>query len=113
LEAVFSMQSILRLNNEDKWETVLARASSIYKRQTHPLVREGAPQKQDRNCQTAINIWSWAPDGDRHQDLVTDWVSVAMWLWLWLHCKTRSHQTIVKPITDWDLACAMYVCMYV
>jgi hypothetical protein len=29
----------------------LARASSIYKRQTRPLVRESAPQKQDRNCQ--------------------------------------------------------------
>jgi hypothetical protein len=28
----------------------LARASSIYKRQTRPLVREDAPQKQDRNC---------------------------------------------------------------
>jgi hypothetical protein len=26
----------------------LARASNIYKRQTRPLVREGAPQKQDR-----------------------------------------------------------------
>jgi hypothetical protein len=24
--------------------------------QTRPLVREGAPQKQDRNCQTLINI---------------------------------------------------------
>jgi hypothetical protein len=32
--------------------------SSIYKRQTRPLVREGAPQKQDRNCQRIINIWS-------------------------------------------------------
>jgi hypothetical protein len=32
-------------------------ASSIYKRQTHPLVREGAPQKQDRNCQPVINIY--------------------------------------------------------
>jgi hypothetical protein len=28
------------------------------KRETRPLVREGAPQKQDRNCQTIINIWS-------------------------------------------------------
>jgi hypothetical protein len=36
--------------------TWLARASSIYKRQTRPLVREGAPQKQDPNCQTVINI---------------------------------------------------------
>jgi hypothetical protein len=42
------------------------------------------PQKQDRNCQTVINIWSWAPDGARHQDLLIDWPSVAMWLWLWL-----------------------------
>jgi hypothetical protein len=36
----------------------LERASSIYKRRTRPLDREGAPQKQDRNCQTIINIWS-------------------------------------------------------
>jgi hypothetical protein len=39
-------------------KTALARASSIYKRQTHPLIREGAPQKQDRNCQIVTNIWS-------------------------------------------------------
>jgi hypothetical protein len=30
----------------------------IQKKQTRPFVREGAPQKQDRNCQTIINIWS-------------------------------------------------------
>jgi hypothetical protein len=36
----------------------LARACSIYKRQTRPLFRQGAPQKQDRNYQTVINIWS-------------------------------------------------------
>jgi hypothetical protein len=59
-------------------KTKLARASSIYKRQTRPLVREGATQKQDRNCQTIINIWSWAPDGARHQDLLVDRPSVAM-----------------------------------
>jgi hypothetical protein len=47
------------------------------------LSSERAPHKeQDRNCQTVINIWSWAPDGVRHQDLLTDWPSVAMWLWL-------------------------------
>jgi hypothetical protein len=45
---------------------------------TRPLVREGAPQKQDRNCQTVITIWSCAPDGARHQDLLTDRPSVAM-----------------------------------
>jgi hypothetical protein len=68
--------------DSDLRKTALAKASSMYKRQTRPLVREGAPQKQDRNCQTLINIWSWAPDGARHQDLLTDWPSVAMWLWL-------------------------------
>jgi hypothetical protein len=41
------------------------------KRQTRPLVREGAPQRQDRKCQTVINIWSCAPDGVRHQDWLT------------------------------------------
>jgi hypothetical protein len=25
---------------------------------TRPLVREGAPQKHDSNCQTILNIWS-------------------------------------------------------
>jgi hypothetical protein len=39
-------------------KTTLARASSIYKRHTRPLTREGSPQKQDRNCQRVINIWS-------------------------------------------------------
>jgi hypothetical protein len=62
-------------------KTALERANSIYKRQTRTLVREGAPQKQDCNCQTVINI------GARHQDILTDWLtdwpSVAMWLWLW------------------------------
>jgi hypothetical protein len=40
----------------DPRKTALARASSIYKRQTRPLVREGSPQKQDRKCQTVINM---------------------------------------------------------
>jgi hypothetical protein len=44
-------------------KTALARASSIYERQTRPLVRKGAPQKQDRNSQG---------DGTQHQDLLTD-----------------------------------------
>jgi hypothetical protein len=36
--------------------TALARTSSIYKRQTRPLVGEGAPENQDRICQKVINI---------------------------------------------------------
>jgi hypothetical protein len=63
--------------DSDPRKTALARASSIYKIQNRPLVREGAPQKQDRNCQRVINIWSWAPDGARHQDLLTDWPTVS------------------------------------
>jgi hypothetical protein len=42
------------------------------KKQTRPLVREGVPQEEDRNCHRVINIWPWAPDGARHQDLLTD-----------------------------------------
>jgi hypothetical protein len=41
-------------------------------RQTRPLVREGATHEQDSNFQTRRNIWSWAPDGARHQDRLTD-----------------------------------------
>jgi hypothetical protein len=36
----------------DPRKTALARASSIYKRQTRPLVREGVPRNEERNCQT-------------------------------------------------------------
>jgi hypothetical protein len=31
---------------------------AAYTKDTRPHVRESAPQKQDRNCQTVINIWS-------------------------------------------------------
>jgi hypothetical protein len=51
---------------------------AAYTKWTRPLVREGAPRKQDRNCQEVTNIWSWAPDGARHQDLLIDSPSVAM-----------------------------------
>jgi hypothetical protein len=58
------------------------------------LSSERAPhKKKDRNCQTIINIWSWAPNGARLQDLLTDWPSVAMWLWLWLDA--TEHTTVV------------------
>jgi hypothetical protein len=44
--------------DSDPRKTALTRASSIYKGQTRPLVREGAPQEQTRNCQTIIKIWT-------------------------------------------------------
>jgi hypothetical protein len=53
------------------------------KRQTQPLVREGAPQRQNSNFQTENNIWSQVPEWTRHQDILTDWPSVVTWLWLW------------------------------
>jgi hypothetical protein len=43
--------------------TALARTSNNCKRQPRPLMREGAPNHQTRNCQTIIKIWSYAPDG--------------------------------------------------
>jgi hypothetical protein len=39
-------------------ESYGTRTSSNCKRQTRPLVREGAPNQQTRNCQTIIKIWS-------------------------------------------------------
>jgi hypothetical protein len=82
--------------DSDPRKTTLENASSICKKQTRPLVREGAPQKQDCNCQTLINIWSWAPDGARHQDLLIDWLSVAMWLWLDLSWDENSAGVVIS-----------------
>jgi hypothetical protein len=70
--------------DSDPRMTALVRVSSIYKRQTRPLVREGSPQKQDRNCETVINIWSWTPDGARQQDLLTDRQSQCDFDFVWV-----------------------------
>jgi hypothetical protein len=44
---------------------------------TDPSSRQrGRPTKQDRNSQTIINIWSWAPDGGSTPRL-TDWPTVS------------------------------------
>jgi hypothetical protein len=58
--------------DSDQKKATPARTSSIYKRQTRPLVREGTPQKQDRNCQTVIDIWSWGST-----PRLTDWLTVS------------------------------------
>jgi hypothetical protein len=57
--------------DSDPRKTVLARTINIYKRQACPLVREGAPRKQDRNCQTLINI------GRGSTPRLTDWLTVS------------------------------------
>jgi hypothetical protein len=41
--------------------TALERTSSNCKRQTRPLVREGAPLQRTRNYLTVIKMWSWGP----------------------------------------------------
>jgi hypothetical protein len=74
---------------QQRCKLLMAIVSTVHwQRQTRPLVRELAPQGQDSNSQTESNIWSWAPDGARHQDRLTDWLtdwlSVGMWLWFWL-----------------------------
>jgi hypothetical protein len=42
--------------------TTLAKANSNCKRQTSPLVREGAPQQQTHDCLTVTKFCSWPPD---------------------------------------------------
>jgi hypothetical protein len=46
------------LRDSDPKMNAMARASRNCKRQTRPLVREGAPNQETRNCQTIIKIWS-------------------------------------------------------
>jgi hypothetical protein len=41
--------------------------------QTRPLMREGAPQEdKDSNSLHEKQIWSWVPEGARHQDWLAD-----------------------------------------
>jgi hypothetical protein len=58
------------------WERLRWQGPAAYTKDRRILSSERAPHiKQDRNCQTVINIWSWDPDGARHQDLLTDWLT--------------------------------------
>jgi hypothetical protein len=43
----------VKYGRQSQKKIALARASSIYKRQARPLVREGAPQEEDRTCHTS------------------------------------------------------------
>jgi hypothetical protein len=54
------------------------------RRQTRPVVREGAPQRHHSNFQPENNIWPQVPDWTWHQDILADRPSVVTWLWLWL-----------------------------
>jgi hypothetical protein len=65
--------------DSDPRETALARASVMYKRHTHPLVREGAPQQQDRNCQAVKRVSGHEPQMglDTKTYWLTDWLTVS------------------------------------
>jgi hypothetical protein len=71
------------------------------------LVREGAPEKQDRNCQWVISISSWAPDGARQKDLLIDWPSVAIWLRLRLWFENYKSAAVKVGLYVWYLECVI------
>jgi hypothetical protein len=58
------------------WERLGWRGPAAYTKDRPVLSSERAPHKN--KTVTIINIWSWAPDGARHQDLLIDRPSVAM-----------------------------------
>jgi hypothetical protein len=57
---MFSAWSVSRVYEGTKKvrERLRWRGPAAYTKDTRPFVREGAPQKQDRKCQTVKNIWS-------------------------------------------------------
>jgi hypothetical protein len=60
-------------------------------------------RNQNRNSQTIINIWTLAPDGARHQDVLLDWPSIAMWLWIYFDLESiwpSRHQSAC-PTRKW------------
>jgi hypothetical protein len=66
---------------------------AAYTKDTRPLVREGAPQKQDRKCQTVKNIWSWAPD-EGSTPRLTDWLAVSRNVTLTLTWAPHKNKTV-------------------
>jgi hypothetical protein len=80
----------VKYGHESKWlghEKDYAVEGQHYIQKTDPSsCQRGAPEKQDRNCQRVINIWLCVLDEARHQDLLIDWPSIAMWLWPELSC---------------------------
>jgi hypothetical protein len=61
--------------DSDPRKTALGRPSSVYKRQTRPLVREDAPQKQDRNCQIVIAKYLVMSPKWGSTPRLTDWLN--------------------------------------
>jgi hypothetical protein len=53
-------------------------------------------QERTETVKQLTAIWSWAPDGARHQDILTDGPSVAKGLWL--YATTRHLHLICRPV---------------
>jgi hypothetical protein len=68
---------------------------------TDPTSRQrGRPIWTGLQLSIKINIWSWAPDGARHQDRQADWLSVAKWLWLCVFCLPFCPDDWISIVTD-------------
>jgi len=59
-----------------------------------PSRQRGRPKKnKDHNSQhIGLKIWSWVPEGARHQDGLADWPSAVTWLWLWQRLKVLMNE---------------------
>jgi hypothetical protein len=70
------------------------KASSIYKRQIRPLVREGPQQNQDHNCQTLMNKYLIMISRWGSTPRLTDWLTVSRNVTL-----TLTNQQLGKNVT--------------
>jgi hypothetical protein len=70
--------------------------SAAHKKDRPVLSSERAPHKNKTVTVTqVIIIWSWAPDGARYQDILTDWLTVSRNVtltWLWLDLSLSNNQ---------------------
>jgi hypothetical protein len=61
-----------------------------------PSHLRGRPTKTRPQLSNSKKYLFMSPDGARHQGLLTDWSSVAMWLWLWLLDQQKNVRNIGK-----------------
>jgi hypothetical protein len=82
------------------------RGLAAYTKDRAVLSSERAPHKiKTVTVKELQNIWSWAPDGAQHQDLLTVWPSVATWLWL---CKFSV--VVQLSVGSQSVKIRLYVC---
>jgi hypothetical protein len=76
---------------------------AAYTRDRLVLSLERAPHKNKIVTVTVIHIWSWALDGARHQDWLTDWPSVATWL-TWTGFSLSDSERVESPggFSSWE-----------